>query len=545
MVGLTLKSAFQFKRKTSDKAYSGGGRLSRLASVANELHPQDYDALQPLLTLLNIQGQKCYASEAISGVFIAKVEDRGFVPVSKFSLIGTTLRLYVRSNDLNNAVEDVIDIDIKLLWDHRISKNGDNYLLSFYSNNDISLVSLNEKDVLQVSKLISLAQFEYGSLFKSLTATIISSVGLKIPDIHVILNNNFSFKDWCYIYLNNEWVKVWCHVDKRKKPGDPKGKAKVKFYRDDKSTSKKNLICFISDLDPVEEVFLTTEPFIPTKVDGINWDLERLKTLSHSGLNTSDALDTFMENLDTVSVLGTVNWVNPESASDSPRSSRSRSSSFAWVSKSPRARGLSMSDTKLQSRSAKASSTTLTDLPTSPVSKSHKRVMSEASMSSTTPIDLDDASFESSSERFLFKPIPHAGVHHLETIIRFLLPIYDCLQLYGRPASFRNGREDYHSLTFGLPKLPSVDFFSKGELENLFSESAMDFDLNTLDRWKYFKSALRECYEDESRSSTQSFRTLSSSLNNSLVRIPLSPSSNSKPQYSTTYNNSNDSPPIL
>lgn len=541
MVGLKLKSAFQFKKKTDAKDNSSSGKISKLASIGKDLYPQDYEALQPLLTLLNVQASKCYAFENVSGAFVAKFGDKGFIPVSKFSLMGMNLTLYIGSIDTHVADEEVVDIDLKMLWDHKVIKEGENYHLSFEPNCDISLVSSNLEDVKQLSKAISLVQFEYGSLFKALTASIISLMGLKISDIHLILNNNFSYKDWCYININNEWIKTWCHIDKRNKATDAKGKSKVKFYRDDKSTSKKNLICFISDVDVVEDIFISTEPMNSSKSHTGVWNLDELRTLMHSGLNSADALDTFMEKLDTVSVIGSVNWINPDSLSDSPRSSRSRSSSFAWTPKSPRKRVLSVSDSKSPSQLRENSVSNLTQF-VGGTGRNHSRNMSSVSTNSSTAIDLDEATGEVTTQRFLFKPIPHAGVHHLESIIRFLIPVYDCLQLYGRPTAFRSAREDVNSLSFGLPKLPAIDYFSEQELQMIFSKT--EYEADSISRWAYFKTLLHECYKNRSQNSDESFRTLADPWNMPNVKIPLS-SVTAEFHYSTNLNKSNDSPPIV
>ncbi|CDO96387.1 unnamed protein product [Kluyveromyces dobzhanskii CBS 2104] len=540
MVGLKLKSAFQFKKKANDKESSTPGKVSKLSAIGNDLHPQDYEALRPLLTLLNVQSSKCYAFENVSGAFVVKFGDKGFVPVTKFSLIATNLTLYIGSVDSNGTAEDVVDIDVKMLWDHRIVREGENYNLSFEPNCDICLVSPRLEDVRQLSKIISLAQFEYGSLFKALTASIISLMGLKISDIQLILKNNYSFKDWCYININNEWVKAWCHIDKSSKASDPKGKSKVKFYRDDKSTSKKNLICFISDVSTVEDIFLSTEPIHSHKTHDEDWDIDALKTLMHSGLNSADALDTFMEKLDTVSVIGTINWTHLDPLSDSPRSSKSRSSSFAWTPKSPRKRMSSISDSKSQARAGENSVSDLTQLTSS--LKNHTRNVSTVSTDSSAVIDIDDATASVTTERFMFKPIPHAGVHHLESIIRFLIPVYDCLQLYGRPTAFKSTREDVNSLSFGLPKLPTIDYFSKEELQWAFT--ATDYKTDPVSRWTFFKTLLEDCYKNPSRDSDESFRTLVDAWNTPNISIPLS-SVRSGLQYSASPNKSNDSPPIV
>jgi hypothetical protein len=51
-------------------------------------------------------------------------------------------------------------------------------------------------------------------------------------------------------------------------------------------------------------------------------------------------------------------------------------------------------------------------------------------------------------------PRRHHSVKSFETLIRFLIPIYDAFQLYGRPVKLAAERSNRDSLLFGLPSLP-------------------------------------------------------------------------------------------
>ena len=46
----------------------------------------------------------------------------------------------------------------------------------------------------------------------------------------------------------------------------------------------------------------------------------------------------------------------------------------------------------------------------------------------------------------------------------------DCARLYGRPVQFKTDRTDMNSLMFGLPKLPSVDYFAQEEIAHLMTQ---------------------------------------------------------------------------
>lgn len=111
----------------------------------------------------------------------------------------------------------------------------------------------------EFKRLCMISIFESVSIYKALTGTVISSYGLRMSDMHVILNSAFNFKDWCEVYLDDQgWVKVWCHIDKVAKSNsdhDAKGKYQIRFYRDDKSTSRKNCVFFIPDNEYVQDSF--------------------------------------------------------------------------------------------------------------------------------------------------------------------------------------------------------------------------------------------------------------------------------------------------
>lgn len=513
MVGLKLKGAFQFNSKISNKLSGedkSKGKISSYTRFSKELHSTDCNSLQPLLTLLNLQSNKSYYEGSIASGMLVRFSDNEGMEVERISLIGTSLKFYLKNDSMNTFENQVAELNINVLWEHSIEENDDSYGLEF-TGSAFSFLCTDHMYVKQLSKAISLAQFEYGSLWKALTASIISLMGFKISDIHLILNNNYSFKDWCFIKVRNEWVKAWCHIDKRSKVGESKGKLRIKFYKDDKSTSKKNLICYISDASGVEDVFLGTEPGRSIDHNEGNWDLDQLKTMSQSGVSSVTTMETVLASVTTVGIIGRVHWTK-DSLTDSPTSSRSRSSSLVWAPKSPRKRVVSMGE-----RSA----------------HKHSRNVSLISTSSSTQ-NFDDDDFELTNERFLFKPVPHSGVYHLETIIRFLIPLFDCLQLYGRPTAFKFEREDVDSLSFGLPRLPTIDYFSYDELLTLQNMVIPDSD--TVGRWSFFKCFLRDCYLDPDRQKMQRFAKLADQNNYPRVL--------SKIQLETPFTELNDETPL-
>lgn len=447
-----MVSLFKLKKPVSVKKAVEKSVTKTIASAANTFHAQDYENLKPLLILMDCQSKKEYISWENPELELSV--DNRVLPIYKLSLIGTLLQIVVLST--SNEYDNVLTVDVT----DNLSTKLEFSTVACEINNSITIIA---KDPLLLSHLqfsFSLAQFEKMSLYKSLTASIISTMGLKIADVHMILNSSYNFKDWCYIHCNGEWIKAYIHIDKRSKyNGSPKGNHQVKFFRDDKSLTSKNLICFISDCDIVEDLFFVNdqEQGLPTLREN------QLQTLLRSGMNPEEAVNVFFSKLTTLKVLGNVHW-----PTNSPRSSRSRSSSLSWATTSPRKRTTSFSMTSpFHKRTASNTSIAMSPIQ----SQKHKKTGSIVSSSSTVfhPSVQDNAG--TTTQSLLIKPIPHKGVHHLETMIRFIVPMMDCLQLYGRPEHFKSSRTDMDSLAFGLPKLPAVDFFAKEELTSVFQQN--------------------------------------------------------------------------
>lgn len=70
-----------------------------------------------------------------------------------------------------------------------------------------------------------------------------------------------------------------------------------------------------------------------------------------------------------------------------------------------------------------------------------------------------------SQETSLFiMPEAHSSVPGFDTLIRFLIPLYDSFGLYGRPKRLKADRIDPESLVFGLPTLPHVHYLNSSDL---------------------------------------------------------------------------------
>lgn len=90
----------------------------------------------------------------------------------------------------------------------------------------------------------------------------------------------------------------------------------------------------------------------------------------------------------------------------------------------------------------------------------------EASINFTSPsLKPSKKSSADVQETSLFlMPEAHSSVPGFDTLIRFLIPLYDSFGLYGRPKRLKADREDSESLVFGLPTLPHVHYLNLADI---------------------------------------------------------------------------------
>lgn len=482
---LKLNSSLGIKKSESDLD------KTKIFSI-NKFHRRDYNNLKPLLILITSQEKKKYLEWTNLHMYY-KTGKQPPIPVSKILIIGTNLHISLLPNSKNDNDNILINICSTEYVSLEIQENQLKFSSGIYLTGD------DYSRLVQLVNTIKLVQFERLSLFKCLTASVISNVGIQMLDIHLILNSTYSFKDWCYIYIGDEWVKSWVHIDKISKNKDLTTKCQVKFFYDNKSSTKKNLICYITDCSAIDDLFFTMDHSL--KLPDINTN--SFQDLLNKGLNNEDALNAYLTNLTTLQFIGGVRW--PKKKRDT---SRSRSSSLSWISKSSKNQPLSDAviepsiDTDLQQINDDCST-----ISSKISNNKHKRNTSFASNTSMIfhPSTNDDFTI---TNGLFIKPIPHTGIHHLESMIRFIIPMMNCLKLYGRPKEFKTERGDLLSLSFGLPKLPVVDFFAKEELQ-LINEHVEN--TNTELTLNELKSFLKKFMDDKNVDrSTLSFNTLNS-----------------------------------
>ncbi|EGW32442.1 uncharacterized protein SPAPADRAFT_153375, partial [Spathaspora passalidarum NRRL Y-27907] len=73
-------------------------------------------------------------------------------------------------------------------------------------------------------------------------------------------------------------------------------------------------------------------------------------------------------------------------------------------------------------------------------------------------------------------PEQHSSVPGFDTLIRFLIPLFDSFGLYGRPKKLKANRTDPESLLFGLPTLPRVHYLELEDISQLTNSDFLSWD---------------------------------------------------------------------
>lgn len=120
-------------------------------------------------------------------------------------------------------------------------------------------------------------------------------------------------------------------------------------------------------------------------------------------------------------------------------------------------------------------------------------------------------------------PEQHLSVPGFDTLIRFLIPLFDAFGLYGRPKRLKADRVDPDSLVFGLPTLPHVHYLNVDDAQNLVASlQYLSWDQGL---WKEnFKKILRLKLAQgyDGCGSSRGFSGALNSLSNSRVGSPIS-----------------------
>ncbi|SGZ54202.1 CIC11C00000002728 [Sungouiella intermedia] len=129
-------------------------------------------------------------------------------------------------------------------------------------------------------------------------------------------------------------------------------------------------------------------------------------------------------------------------------------------------------------------------------------------------------------------PEQHSSVPGFDTLIRFLVPLFDAFGLYGRPKRLKADRMDPESLVFGLPTLPYVHYLNMSDLNALVSsQQYLTWDSAT---WKAaFKKVLllKLAQGYDGCGSSRGFLGALSSLNSPRIGSPMSANRPMSPEF--------------
>lgn len=467
-----------------------------------EIPAEAYKSAKPLLALL--KAYECKVSykyefdPASSIIWYVSLKDRPDeqLLVQRLALVGASIIL--EGDDFGVLHVNLLS-EMGNAGKQRASQVGlsfDNYQIVLNCSDTAT------KNRLENLRLLSI--FEYVSIFKALTGSVISTVGVRMPDMHLVLSSAFNFKDWCEVYWEGQgWVKLWCHIRRVKKSskGKLKGRCQIRFYKDDKCNK---LVCFIPETEYVQDVFFDSD-----RSD---------KSSTHFKSSTRSLLDS----LTMIKILGNVCY---PSESRSRNFLRSRSSIASSLSRSKSRTSLVSMITPSRKKATADSVDVNGQVDGNGQADSTPTVNSAPQTDSTPPAESvysGDSSAESlpgcvtQSGGLLIKPLVHGGLGHLESLIRFIVPMMDCARKYGRPGEFKKDRYDPDSLMFGLPRLPSVDYFAKEEMERILKEplpEIPDSSETATFAMSYSTSLLNDCIQkNPERESHFHFQKLSSVL---------------------------------
>lgn len=363
----------------------------------------------PMMKIITSQIDKIYYESDNEINWICTVPEQEDRRIMKIALIGTNIFL-----DLEDQTRTSISIIKKFSMESNLILLEDS--INFIDPEVRISSSSSGNDITILQKIIALSIFEHFAVYKSLTGSLISSIGLRMPDINMILNSQFNFKDWCDIYIPEEgWVRSWCHINKMSKRSDkydPKGKYQIKFYRTNKSNSPNsntNLICYIPDSNHVQDIFF------------YNGEANEQTPIANP--------TNFLNNIKLIKLIGDVLY--PE---ETP---------------------------SLRSTSTSSSIT--------------KQLISPKRDVSTKAVKPSKSSnFKTHKDGLLMRPIPHHGLSHFDAMIKFIIPMMDITRKYGRPKQFNASINESNSLMFGLPKLPNTNYLKQSEIDQLIRDTPME-----------------------------------------------------------------------
>jgi len=397
----------------------------------NENIPKE---LIPIITLINCQNSRIYHKSQL--YLNIEKNDASLQQDLSYQLIDGIIKgnqIILFKENLQSSFKPIsinlLEATIKII-------DVENSLIISSSNKLAYHLKFNEKIQLQTwLSCIKLSNYEFIKLNESYTASLLSSKATLLSDLHVLMSETrFSNEEWCNIKFskNSNWIKCFCVItpcDKFKRTKNHIKNGSIQFYTSSK-THKKNLICSINSIDSCFAVYPNHINLIDdSTLIKLNGDL----TIYNLGLKKNSNDDDFDE------------------ISTSPNSPISRTTSIKSFSNYNNNNNNNNNNINSRSRSN---------------SKSHLRSTSISSIGSSKSIK----GFNIDKTSLYILPKTHNAVKNFETLIRFLIPLYDSFQLYGRPKKLIAEKFNLQSLLFGLPSLPHTEYLTKELVLNLIKQ---------------------------------------------------------------------------
>ncbi|EGV66393.1 hypothetical protein CANTEDRAFT_128815 [Yamadazyma tenuis ATCC 10573] len=166
-------------------------------------------------------------------------------------LTGNELSLWYQDETFNPTYYNLFDYNITLDASNWVVKFSNDLNESFYN---LILRATCQEDYVNWVTALFLSNYEKLSLNEAFTAVVLSMIGPKLSDIHTLLSKKKYPKfEWCNIRLpqiNHKWLRCYVAIH----PSSSKKSGRIEIYQSEKTT-KKNLICYITGVTNVYNIF--------------------------------------------------------------------------------------------------------------------------------------------------------------------------------------------------------------------------------------------------------------------------------------------------
>lgn len=398
--------------------------------------------LIPIVTLFNSQQARVY-KEGYFQLTMEKVTSRN-TPLSSsndirnmYTSATNTISCFGTLSGNELAIWDINQSDFKPIYINVADASFTNYfdittikIINPSSTNYYLKFETLEHHKAWFAALI-LSYFEFNSLHEAYTGALLSAKAVYLTDIKALLaESRYSIGEWCNIklnYISSKWLKVYIVVvpKQKDKPGH------VNIYSSDKTSNKKNLIMTINQGFSTFSVY----PLIPEAVDNSSLLRVEGEIIVH---NWKYLLSKGVSNNTSAIPPSPIYASNSETNSKSGNRSRSSSLSSIKIGRGKSSLSLNSRD----SESVSNVNTTNSSL--------------DANLGAVASIN----HFVSS---LYIIPEPHPSVANFEIMIRFLIPLFDAFELYGRPKRLKSDKTNLNSLLFALPVLPKSKYLDYDE----------------------------------------------------------------------------------